>query len=154
MRESFCLSGWARSNGIPAGEREGIGETSFRLFAEIHYLDGSTDGALVRYDYKAGNGRLKSVTYANGDTMKATYNAIGQMIAEKWYDSTENLTAHYKYTYDTQGNPLSYLGHTLTWEKGRYTGSFGQTNMQKKELDLSVGIKLFEALLGVPISRI
>ena len=22
-------------------------------------------------------------------------------------------------TYDAQGNPTSYLGHTLTWEKGR-----------------------------------
>ena len=27
-------------------------------------------------------------------------------------------------TYDAQGNPLSYLGHTLTWEKGRQLKSF------------------------------
>ena len=26
--------------------------------------------------------------------------------------------------YDTQGNPTSYLGHTLTWEKGRQLKSF------------------------------
>ena len=27
--------------------------------------------------------------------------------------------------YDTQGNPVKYLGHTLTWEKGRQLKSFG-----------------------------
>ena len=27
-------------------------------------------------------------------------------------------------TYDSQGNPLNYLGHTLTWEKGRQLKSF------------------------------
>ena len=59
---------------------------------------------LIQYTYKNGNGRLKEMKYANGDTMKATYNSIGQMIAEKWFDSTENLTAHYKYVYDGDGN--------------------------------------------------
>ena len=43
VRESFRLSDWGRANGIGAGEREGIGETAFRLFAELHYKDGSTD---------------------------------------------------------------------------------------------------------------
>ncbi len=28
-------------------------------------------------------------------------------------------------SYDKQGNPTSYLGHTLTWEKGRQLKSFG-----------------------------
>ena len=27
-------------------------------------------------------------------------------------------------TYDAQGNPTSYLGHTLTWEKGRQLKTF------------------------------
>ena len=27
-------------------------------------------------------------------------------------------------TYDAQGNPTTYLGHTLTWEKGRQLKSF------------------------------
>ena len=27
-------------------------------------------------------------------------------------------------TYDAQGNPTSYLGHTLTWEKGRQLKAF------------------------------
>jgi len=59
---------------------------------------------LVAYTYKNGNGRLKEVAYANGDVMKATYNRMGQMNAEKWYDVNENLTAHYKYVYDGEGN--------------------------------------------------
>lgn len=62
------------------------------------------DEKLVKYDYKNGNGRLKAITYANGDTMKATYNGIGQMVAEKWFDKDGNLTAHYKYVYDGKGN--------------------------------------------------
>ena len=67
-------------------------------------IEGKEDGALVSYAYKNGNGRLKQMTYANGDRMKATYNSIGQMIAERWYNSEGTLTAHYKYVYDTHGN--------------------------------------------------
>ena len=69
-------------------------------------IDGKTDGNLVTYSYKNGNGKLKEVTYANGHTMRATYNSIGQMIAEKWYESsisTEPI-AHYRYSYDGEGN--------------------------------------------------
>ena len=36
--------------------------------------------------------------------MRATYNSIGQMIAEKWFDASNTLTAYYKYVYDAQGN--------------------------------------------------
>ena len=73
---------------------------------------------LIQYTYKAGNGRLKEMKYANGDTMKATYNSIGQMVAEKWYNSTNILTAHYKYVYDGEGNivrSIDILGNNLDW---------------------------------------
>jgi len=66
-------------------------------------INGKTE-QLIKYTYKNGNGRLKEMTYANGDTMKATYNSIGQMIAERWYNLSGTLTAHYKYIYDGQGN--------------------------------------------------
>ena len=59
---------------------------------------------LIRYTYKNVNGRLKQVTYANGDHMQATYNSAGQMVAEKWFDSNNIETAHYKYVYDSDGN--------------------------------------------------
>ena len=60
--------------------------------------------SLIKYTYKNGNGRLKEMTYANGDTMKATYNSTGQMIGEKWLDKNGDEIARYKYVYDGEGN--------------------------------------------------
>ena len=57
--------------------------------------------------------------------MKATYDSAGRMVAEKWYDSANTLTAHYKYVYDGQGNIvrsldiLSEIEYTYTYEGGR-----------------------------------
>ena len=78
---------------------------SFNNLESIN-IDGKTDGNLITYSYKNGNGKLKEITYANGHTMKATYNSIGQMIAEKWYESSTSTDpiAHYKYSYDGEGN--------------------------------------------------
>ena len=37
--------------------------------------------------------------------MKATYNSLGQMVAEAWYDNKNGVeTARYKYVYDGSGN--------------------------------------------------
>ena len=66
-------------------------------------INGKTE-KLIQYTYKNGNGRLKEMKYANGDTMKATYNAIGQMVAEAWFDKNGVETARYKYVYDGDGN--------------------------------------------------
>lgn len=80
----------------------------YNAFHELESI--GVDGmntSLITYDYKNGNGRLKSMTYANGDKMKATYNNLGQMIAETWYKTTDTgtvVTARYKYAYDTEGN--------------------------------------------------
>ena len=91
---------------------------------------------LVKYTYKNGNGRLKSMTYANGHTMKASYNSAGQMTSEKWFESEaqaassaedDSITpmAHYKYVYDGQGNILrsiDVLGekeYNYSYENGR-----------------------------------
>ena len=87
-------------------------------------VDGKTE-KLVTYTYKNGNGRLKQITYANGDTMKATYNAVGQMVAEKWYNAENVETARYKYVYDGQGNIVRSLDilqgkeYTYTYEDSR-----------------------------------
>ena len=98
-------------------------------YNEFHNLESigidGKDEKLITYAYKTGNGRLKSMTYANGDTMKATYNSIGQMIAEKWYNSTNTLTAHYKYVYDGEGNIvrsidiLSKKEYNYMYEEGK-----------------------------------
>ena len=60
--------------------------------------------SLIKYTYKNGNGRLKEITYANGDKMSATYNSVGQLVAEKWFNKDNALIAHYKYVYDNSGN--------------------------------------------------
>ena len=87
---------------------------------------------LIKYAYKNGNGRLKQMTYANGHTMKAVYNSIGQMVAEKWFeteakaaDSTETPIAHYKYAYDGSGNIVRSIDisgkkeYNYEYEEGR-----------------------------------
>ena len=72
------------------------------------------------------------MTYANGHTMKAVYNSIGQMVAEKWFeteakaaDSTATLIAHYKYVYDGDGNIVRSIDisgkkeYNYEYEEGR-----------------------------------
>ena len=88
------------------------------------------------------------------NTTLYTYDALGQLLTETVngtvvnsmeYDNYGNIVEKngkaYTYgnatwkdlltsyngqsiTYDAQGNPTSYLGHTLTWEKGRQLKSF------------------------------
>ena len=87
-------------------------------------IDGKTK-KLIRYRYKNGSGRLKAITYANGDTMTATYNSAGQMVAEKWVNASNEPVAHYKYVYDGQGNIVRSLDitankeYTYTYEDGK-----------------------------------
>ena len=115
-----------------------------QLVSEIVFSDGRT----ISYEYDAEERITKVVDSVDGTT-EYTYDALGQLIVEKKngaavnfmsYDNygnikTKNGTA-YTYgdsvwkdlltkvgtqtiTYDKQGNPTKYLGHTLTWEKGR-----------------------------------
>ncbi len=80
---------------------------------------------LISYTYKEGNGRLKKISYANGDYMQASYNKTGQLVSEKWYDGNDNLKAHYKYVYDGQGNIVRSIDifskkeYNYTYEDGR-----------------------------------
>jgi len=105
-------------------------------YNEFHNLESigieGKNEKLIKYAYKNGNGRLKQMTYANGHTMKAVYNSIGQMVAEKWFDteaaaasSTATPIAHYKYVYDGDGNivrSIDILGkkeYNYEYEEGR-----------------------------------
>ena len=99
------------------------------LSPEIRIKD-KTD-ALLSYTYKKGNGRLKQITYANSNTMKATYNGYGQLVAEKWYANATDTEpmAYYKYAYDNAGNIvrsidiLSSKEYNYIYEQGRITRS-------------------------------
>ena len=98
-------------------------------------VDSKTE-KLVSYTYKTGNGRLKQISYANGDYMKATYNNLGQMVSEKWYDASETLTAHYKYAYDCQGNIVRSVD-ILACKEYNYSYEDGQL-LRSAEFDITV----------------
>lgn len=112
-----------------------------------------SDGRTLSYEYDAEE-RITKVTDSVDGTTTYTYDALGQLLEEKVngkvvnsmeYDNNGNITKkngkEYAYgdakwkdlltgfdgktiSYDAQGNPTSYLGKTLTWEKGRQLKSF------------------------------
>ena len=105
-------------------------------------VDDTIDG-IVEYTYDA-LGQLKTET-KDGVTTKFEYDNYGNITAKGVVDETGEIAAatkiSYAYgndtwrdlltsyngqsiTYDAQGNPTSYLGHTLTWEKGRQLKKF------------------------------
>lgn len=87
-------------------------------------INGKTN-KLVNYEYRAGNGRLKQVSYANGDVMKITYNRLGQAIRERWCNVSGTCTSDYRYTYDGQGNivrsvdVIRKIEYNYSYEQGR-----------------------------------
>ena len=105
-------------------------------------VDGKTE-KLVSYTYKTGNGRLKQISYANGDYMKAIYNNLGQMVSEKWYDASDTLTAHYKYAYDCQGNIVRSVD-ILSQKEYNYTCEDGRL-LRSTEFDITVNTDGFVA---------
>ena len=111
-----------------------------------------SDGRTLSYEYDAEE-RITKVTDSFEGVTEYTYDALGQLLTETVngevvnemvYDNYGNILQkngiRYTYsegwndrlafydgkqiTYDAQGNPLAYLGHTLTWEKGRQLKSF------------------------------
>ena len=90
----------------------------------------SVDGT-AEYTYDA-LGQLLTET-VNGAVVNAmTYDNYGNILTKNGinytYDTVwRDLLTSYDgqtITYDAQGNPTAYLGHTLTWEKGRQLKSF------------------------------
>ena len=65
--------------------------------------------SLLNLTYKNGNGRVKSVTYANGSIAKISYNGLGQVVSEKWYNPSNILEAYYKYVYGNDGSIVSSI---------------------------------------------
>jgi len=112
-----------------------------------------SDGRTISYEYDKEE-RITKVTDSIDGVTEYTYDALGQLLTETVnnvvvntmsYDNYGNIVNKngkiYTYgnaswkdlltsfdgqsiTYDAQVNPLTYLGHTLTWEKGRQLKSF------------------------------
>ena len=112
-----------------------------------------SDGRTISYEYDEEE-RITKVDDSVDGITTYTYDALGQLLTETVngvvvnsmkYDNYGNIVEKngkaYTYgdakwkdlltgfdgktiTYDAQGNPTSYLGHTLAWEKGRQLKQF------------------------------
>ena len=114
-----------------------------------------SDGRTLTYTYD-NNNRITKVVDSVAGTTEYTYDAQGQLLTETQNGVTVNTMTYgafgnitkkngvaYSYhgvwkdklvsygnreiVYDEQGNPTNYLGHSLTWEKGRQLKSCGNT---------------------------
>ena len=132
-----------------------------------------SNGRTLSYEYDAEERISKVIDSVYGVT-EYTYDALSQLITEKvngvvvnamtydnygnivqkngiayTYDSTwKDLLTSYNgqsITYDKQGNPTNYLGHALTWEKGRQLKSFdGHTYIYNAD-----GIRTSKTINGI-----
>ncbi len=109
---------------------------------EMYEVDGVPVVKVTSYTYDA-LGQLETET-SNGVTTKFEYDNYGNIIAKGIADENGDIIEEskivYTYdnvwkdkltsyngqsiTYDAQGNPTEYLGHNLTWEKGRQLKAF------------------------------
>ena len=88
----------------------------------------------TKYEYTYDNlGQLLTETVNGTAVNTMTYDYYGNILSKngKKYEYGNSawkdlLTAYdgQEITYDAGGNPISYLGHTLAWEKGRQLKSF------------------------------
>ena len=88
----------------------------------------------TKYEYTYDNlGQLLTETVNGTAVNTMTYDYYGNILSKngKKYEYSNSawkdlLTAYdgQEITYDAGGNPISYLGHTLAWEKGRQLKSF------------------------------
>ena len=119
----------------------------------ITKVDDSVDG-ITTYTYDA-LGQLLTET-VNGTVVNAmTYDNYGNIKTkngitytygdEKWKDLLTKV-GDQTITYDAQGNPISYLGHTLTWEKGRQLKSFDDIQYTYN----ANGIRTSKTVNGIP----
>ena len=112
-----------------------------------------SDGRTLSYEYDEEERITKVTDSLENTTTEYTYDALGQLLTETvngtvvntmTYDNYGNIISKngklYTYDYewqdrlycydgtsiyyDNQGNPTDYLGHALTWEKGRQLKTF------------------------------
>ena len=123
------------------------------LVSQIVYTDGRT----ISYEYDAEE-RITKITDTEDGVTEYTYDALGQLLTETkngtavntmTYDDYGNILTKndivYTYgngvwrdlltgycgktiSYDAQGNPLMYLGESLSWSKGRQLKAFGNNS--------------------------
>ncbi len=87
---------------------------------------------LLQYHYRK-NGLLREICFANGDSVRVTYNRCGQLKRERWYHGQGRLSAEYRYTYDADGNLIRCVDRLacretrFTYENGVLTATLAYT---------------------------
>ena len=127
-----------------------VSDAQTTLVKQIEFADGRT----IQYEYDAEERITKVIDSVDG-TYEYTYDALGQLLTEKKKNVTVNTMTYDNYgniktkngktytydatwkdkllstgdgsigNYDLNGNPQSYLGNTLVWEKGRQLKQYG-----------------------------
>ncbi len=64
---------------------------------------------LVEYSYEDNNGRVKEVSYANGDACEFIYNNYGQLSEQRWHNDASGYEEVINYSYDADGNVVSLI---------------------------------------------
>ena len=64
---------------------------------------GTTGGVLATYTYNSYNGKLKTMQYSNGTTVRYVYDELDR-VSELWYtEGTDSEALRYKYAYTSNG---------------------------------------------------
>ena len=101
-----------------------VTNTTLYTYDALGQLETETkDGITTKFEYdNYGNITAKGVVDETGEIAEATKITYAYD-NDTWRDLLTSYNGQ-SITYDAQGNPTSYLGHTLTWEKGRQLKSF------------------------------
>ena len=103
---------------------------------ETYTVNGQTVTNTTLYTYDAMgqlltetvNGQLvNAMAYDNYGNIKTKNGKVYTYGNAAWRDLLTSYNGQ-AITYDPQGNPTTYLGHTLTWEKGRQLKKFVKSN--------------------------
>ena len=100
---------------------DGITEYTYDALGQL--VTETKDSITTKFEYdNYGNILDKGVVDENGEISEAT-KITYEYCNEKWKDLLTSYNGQ-EIVYDEQGNPTQYLGHNLTWEKGRQLKSF------------------------------
>ena len=100
---------------------DGVTEYTYDALGQLETE--TKDGVTTKFEYdNYGNITAKGVVDETGEIIEATKTSYvyGN---DTWKDLLTSYNGQ-AIEYDAQGNPVKYLGHTLTWEKGRQLKSF------------------------------
>ena len=87
-------------------------------FAENIFQAHSKEGSIRTYEYDAGGNLLKYKKYTVKDGKQTLVLTDSYAYGNTWKDQMTSYNGS-PITYDDMGNPLTYLGMKLSWEKGR-----------------------------------